>query len=132
METVGKIAGWSEDQLKGYMQTYGYVWSPEIYWEIVITIRLNQRRAKENAEQPVGDWDRYYEFCPVCGEPTIPDPSRDRKFGAAFGWKCTVNPNHFIEWRFAHLKGYMTRHAGEIDKWEQAYGRGEYVQDEAG
>ena len=85
------------------------------YWEVVALLKIHHAKTREAMENPHKSMDRYYEFCPVCGEPTMRDPERDNLFGAAYGWKCTVKADHFMEWRWQHLKSFLTRHQGEPD-----------------
>ena len=99
VQEVKELAKWSEKDLKGYLDKMGYEFNPETYREIVITLQLSLPRWKEKA-QVVTVWDRYYDICPICGGPTIPDPSRDRKFGAEYGWKCIADRFHFLDWRW--------------------------------
>lgn len=104
-----KVPELTEDLIKEILEETNTKFSPDTFWHLHFLVV--DRYIARNKTAKV---DGYFSVCPVegCGMPTILDPSKDRKWGIIIGWRCSVNPDHFMTWRWSHLKPYMTRNQG--------------------
>lgn len=95
---------YSEDELKAILKAAGYSqFDPYGFWTYVNILQVEFEKAHQ---REVVD-----QKCPICDGVVVADPATDRKFGQLYGWKCTKDSNHFMQFAWGKNKPWFQRGA---------------------